>query len=734
MAKRTKAVGIDLGTTYSAMAYVDESGHSALLVNEEGDILTPSVVLFEDDATIVGKEAKKVAVLKADRVAVCVKRDMGKPVYSKAIAGRHLPPEVIQSYILRKLKADITRSIGPDFAAVITVPAYFDEPRRKATYDAGQMAGLNVLDIVNEPTAAALAFGEKLGYLTKYGAPKERMNVVVYDLGGGTFDVTLIDMAAGNLRTICTDGDVQLGGHDWDMRLVDFFAERFANEHGIDPRNSPESFQRILYDCEQLKHTLSARNRTKLRVDFQGKTSQIEVTREDFEGHTADLLERTRFTTRNLVQTAHLDWSQIKRVLLTGGSTRMPAVLKMIEDLTHLPPDHSVNPDEAVARGAAIYANYLLAAKGETGHEPTFDVTNVNAHSLGVEGTDPATFQQRNSILIPRNTPLPAKKTERCMTRSENQRTVAIQILEGESGNPMECTPIGRTVIRDLPPNLPQGWPVDVTYEYGVNGRLSVKAVVTGTDRAVSLELQRDANMSDERVSLWRKAVGGGGGLDAFDMAIQNEIQELSSHAPSGQPYLKPMTPAFTSSAGPIDDAPHVPQAPGGPHQAHGAPQSPAASGIMKHPAGMHPPGVHPAGMTPPGVPAQFAHGGSPGNPGKPGPQAGHSSPTLKPMGSSSGTATAVASPAHQQSPAAQPGKPAGAPQSGAAPQQAKIKPGGASGLDMLIYIVMTTLVIMVGYYALVFFAPSANFLRLNLPGLPPVQAPADPAPDDTSA
>ena len=221
---KSRAVGIDLGTTYSAMAWIDEAGKSELIPNEEGDLLTPSVVLFEDENIIVGKEAKKVAVMHADRVAICVKRDMGKPVYSTPINGQYLPPEVIQSYLLRKLKNDVSRKVGPDFHAIITVPAYFDEPRRKATYQAGQIAGLNVLDILNEPTAAALAFGEIQGYLTRFGAPREPMKVLVYDLGGGTFDVTLIDMQAGDLKTICTDGDVQLGGHDWDMRLVNYMA------------------------------------------------------------------------------------------------------------------------------------------------------------------------------------------------------------------------------------------------------------------------------------------------------------------------------------------------------------------------------------------------------------------------------------------------------------------------------------------------------------------------------
>jgi molecular chaperone DnaK len=545
---KNRAVGIDLGTTYSASAWIDDAGKSELVPNAEGDLLTPSVVLFEDDQVIVGKEAKKVALTDADRVAICVKRDMGKPVYNKAINGQYLPPEVIQSYILRKMRRDITRKIGPDFATVITVPAYFDEPRRKATYQAGEMAGLNVLDILNEPTAAALAYGEEQGYLTKFGAPKERMRVVVYDLGGGTFDVTLIDMQPGDLKTICTDGDMQLGGHDWDMRLVDFMAAAYLKEFGEDPRLQPGSLQRMLQSAEEGKHTLSVRNRTKLFVTHGGRAMEVPITRQEFEEMSADLLERTRYTTKRLITAAGLEWKAIDRILLTGGSTRMPMVQKMLKELTGLDGDTSISPDEAVARGAAIYAQYLLASKGDSGHKPTFDVTNVNAHSLGIQGSDPKTGRKRNKILIPRNTPLPAKKTTRCVTKKVNQDNVVVRVLEGESLDPKECSAIGRTVINDLPPNLPKGWPIDVTYEYGVNGRLHVTAKVRGTDKEVHLELERDESMSADRLNRWKGVLDNDGGLDAFDMAVMEELKELKKHAPAPKPAPSPPASAAATS------------------------------------------------------------------------------------------------------------------------------------------------------------------------------------------
>ena len=527
---KTRAVGIDLGTTYSAMAWVNDTGHSALIPNDEGDYLTPSVVLFDDHGIVVGKEAKKVAILYPDRVAACVKRDMGKPVYTHPIGSQYLPPEVIQSYILKKMQTGIQRVAGSEHGVVITVPAYFDEPRRKATYHAGELAGLKVLDIVNEPTAAALAFGEDLGYLTRSGAPRERMNVMVYDLGGGTFDVTIIDMQAGNLRTICTDGDVQLGGYDWDMRLVDYMAEAFVREHGEDPRRSPFTLQRMLAEAEDSKHTLSARSRTIVHLTHNEKTSHIVLSRDLFEQRTADLLERTRYTTRQLLTTAGMQWKDIGRILLTGGSTRMPMVPRMLKELSGIDPDRSVNPDEAVARGAAIYANYLLTVKGGQ-HQPPFDVSNVNAHSLGIEVIEPATDRKRNRVLIPRNTQLPARKTEEFVTKTFNQRTVVVQVLEGESLEPSECSLIGRTVIRNLPANLPQGSPVQVTYEYGANGRLSVRAKMVWTDQEVRLELERSTSMSLDRLKNWKQVIAKESGMDGFQDLIQQELEQLKHDA-----------------------------------------------------------------------------------------------------------------------------------------------------------------------------------------------------------
>ncbi len=519
-----RAVGIDLGTSNSAVAWVDASGQTTMLRNAEGDIITPSVVLFDDSEVIVGKEARRLAHLYSDRVAEWVKRDMGQPVYSRPIRGERLPPEVIQACILRKLKADILATVGPTAKAVITVPAYFDELRRKATADAGEMAGLSLLDIVNEPTAAALGFGEALGYLSPLGKPLGEMVVMVYDLGGGTFDATLLRLAPGDIRTLATDGDVQLGGHDWDTRLVNYAAEAFRQAHGRDPRDDPGALSRLYATAVEAKHTLSARTRATLRVEYAGLTCEVPVTREAFEEMTADLVERTAYTIRQLLAAAGLQWSDVARLLLVGGATRMPMVSRRLHELTGLTPDRTVNPDEAVARGAAIYAKYLLAVREGGPAGATFKVTNVNSHSLGVEGIDPQTYRKVNIVLIPRNTPLPAKAVERFMTKTEGQRSIVIQVLEGESSLPGECMAIGRTVIRDLPAGLPKGWPVEVSFEYGENGRLTVRGQVPGTHREVVLDLERDVGLSNEGISRWKQAVASTAGFDAFENMIQEVL------------------------------------------------------------------------------------------------------------------------------------------------------------------------------------------------------------------
>ena len=308
------AVGIDLGTTFSVIAHLDSMGRPWTIPNAEGDLITPSVVFFDESSVIVGKEAVKAGGVAPEDIAQFVKLDMGSPAYEKPIKGEHMPPEVIQSFILDKLRRDAVLKLGEFRKVVITVPAYFNEPRRKATQDAGALAGLEVIDIINEPTAAAIAYGVQQGFLNAKGESKEKERIVIYDLGGGTFDVTLMEIDGRNYNALATAGDVRLGGVDWDRRIVDFVAEAFAKKYrGVDPRTNPVGLQRLLREAEDAKRTLSTRDQTVITFEYSGDAVRVPITRQQFEQMTADLLDRSRFTITNLLQDAGLKWSDITR-------------------------------------------------------------------------------------------------------------------------------------------------------------------------------------------------------------------------------------------------------------------------------------------------------------------------------------------------------------------------------------------------------------------------------------
>ena len=502
----TTAVGIDLGTTYSVVAYLDRQGRPTSVVNASGDILTPSVVLFEDDAVVVGKEAVAAAAVEPGRVADCVKRDMGQKAYHRPINGESLPPEVISSLILKKLKADAERKIGPIPSAVITVPAYFDEARRRATADAGKLAGIDVLDILNEPTAAALAYGHQEGLLE--GSESRPLTALVFDLGGGTFDVSIVEIKGESFRVIATDGDVLLGGKDWDEALVQIAATRLLAETGEDPRDDPAILQDLHQAAEAAKKTLSERAKATLYAPLRAGRKKVEITREEFEDATAALLGRTRATTEIVALQAGVSWAEINKVLLVGGSTRMPMVSRMLEELAGQPPDASLSADEAVAHGAALYAGLLLARRDRPEDNPGFRVIDVNSHSLGVVAIDTATNRKINQVLIPKNTPLPKAVAKRFKTFKENQKNVRITVLEGESEQPEACTQVGECIIRDLPPGLPAGSPVEIRYAYAENGRLRVQGKLVGHSAAVKTDFVRVNNMTQGELMFWYERLG----------------------------------------------------------------------------------------------------------------------------------------------------------------------------------------------------------------------------------
>lgn len=501
MSDRQPPVGIDLGTTFSVIAYLDATGRPQTIPNSEGDLTTPSVVLFENGEATVGKEAVKAATLEPDRVAQHAKRDFGKPVFTRKIDGREYPPEVIQSRVLAKMKRDAEQIIGPIRDVVITVPAFFTEPRRKATEDAGRLAGLNVVDIINEPTAAAIAFGVQKGFLDQAGTAKQFERVLIYDLGGGTFDATIMTIEGNKYTVVATDGDVKLGGIDWDRRIADLIAEEYVSKHRIDPRLDPAGLQRLLRDAEDAKRALTQRPSVSIPFEFRGLGCKVVLTRDKFADITAGLLDRTRFTVVSLLGEAGLTWKDITRLLLVGGSSRMPMVTEMLEAESGMKVDRSLSADESVAHGAAVYAGLLAASPGESAHD--VKVTNVNSHSLGVLAVDRETRRPRNAVLIPKNQPLPSTATRRFGLESPTQTNVVVSVIEGGDDSGNNAAHIGKCVIQDLPAGLSRDTRVTVAFTYETNGRLTVKASIPGVQQEATLEIERASGMSEAEIRNW---------------------------------------------------------------------------------------------------------------------------------------------------------------------------------------------------------------------------------------
>lgn len=501
-------VGIDLGTTFSAVAHLDSDGRPWTILNADGDLTTPSVVYFDSSGAIVGKEAIAAGEFEPDRLAQFAKRDMGEAAFSKEIRGQSLPAEVLQAIILKRLKNDAELKLGPIKKVVITVPAFFNEPCRKATQDAGRLAGLEVLDIINEPTAAAICFGIQQGFLSGDGTSRGQERILIYDLGGGTFDVTLMEIDGTRFTALATAGDVYLGGVDWDSRLVIHLAEAFQLEHDVDLLSDAVALQMLQQKATETKHSLSTRESVTVFLSYEGRRLKHEVTRATFEELTADLLDRTLMTVNKLLRETKLEFKDLTRLLLVGGSTRMPAVTEMLERETGLQADRSLSPDESVAHGAAIYAGLLM----KTGAERIngMSVTNVSSHDLGILGVERETGRKRRSTMIPRNTQLPIRARKSFPTLRENQRSVEVNVIEGGDDSGNNSTPIGKCKVRGLPENLPAKTPVQVTFKYGSDGRLTVKASLPSIGKDAELTIERAAGLSEESLAKWAGLVESG--------------------------------------------------------------------------------------------------------------------------------------------------------------------------------------------------------------------------------
>jgi molecular chaperone DnaK len=504
-----QVVGIDLGTTYSAIATLDDRGQPVTLPNRDGEMLTPSaVLLLDENSAVVGQAALDYAQESPDRVATLIKRRMGLDDFGRAVSGRQFRPETLSAIILRKLVQDAELRLGPISKAVITVPAYFDETRRKATYDAGRIAGLEVLDILDEPSAAALAYSFQIDRSTadKPVTTKAR-TILVYDLGGGTFDVTLVKLMPKRFQTLAIEGDVRLGGKDWDDRIVNYVAEAFIAKYDEDPRSDAQSLAMLQAAAERAKRSLSKVEQASVTVNHAGRKLVVPLSRKEFEALTRDLITRTRLTSQQVVRQAGVTWDQVDRILLVGGSTHMPMAAAMLKDLCGRQPDNSLAVSEVVARGAALHAG-IVAAKTAEGkkllNQETADnladvvEISVNAHSLGIEVRSDS--EKVNDRLIAKNTQLPSASSRVYYTASENQQRVRVRVLQGEAIQADACIGIGECWIEGLPPNLPKGSPVQVRCEVQSNGLVDVMALDMTSGRMARAEIHRNSGLSDEEI------------------------------------------------------------------------------------------------------------------------------------------------------------------------------------------------------------------------------------------
>jgi len=516
--EKTKVVGIDLGTTFSAIAHINEDTNKAeIITSPEQDRITPSVVLIENENDIiVGEIAKHNAVAEPNKVVEFVKRQMGKPKEDKkdgqgnVVAkgwcfehgGKKYSAQEISAFVLKKLKNDAEARMGTTITdAVITCPAYFGDPERAATKEAGIIAGFNVLAVIDEPVAAALSYGlDKL---------EKDQNVFVFDLGGGTFDVVILEIKQGKIREVVVNGDHLLGGKDWDDEIIRYVAKIFKEKYGSDPLDDLSSYQDLQLRAIKAKEELSKREKAKIMCVHAGNTLMAELTREKFEEITKSLVNRCKVLCEIVLSDANMSWQNIGTILLVGGSTRMPMIRNMITEISGKTPTDELNPDECVALGAAWHAAILSIPGGNIPGEIVkrlagVEVQKVASHNLGIIALD-GEGNERNFLMIPRFTPLPFEKKDIFKTLTDNQGSVLLRIMEGgimgedDTCDPLDCTMIAKGSIRDIPPS-PKGSSIEVAYKYNDMGILEVHGVHLPSKKEVVIKVEHTGGLTDQEI------------------------------------------------------------------------------------------------------------------------------------------------------------------------------------------------------------------------------------------
>ena len=512
----SKIIGIDLGTTNSAVAVL-EGNEAKIIANPEGNRTTPSVVAFKNGEIQVGEVAKRQAVTNPNTIA-SIKRHMGETGYKVEIEGKSYTPQEISAMILQYLKGYAEEYLGEKVEkAVITVPAYFNDAQRQATKDAGRIAGLEVERIVNEPTAAALAYGlDKVDHEEK---------ILVFDLGGGTFDVSILELGDGVFDVLSTAGDNHLGGDDFDQKIIDFLVEEFQRDNGIDLSSDKMAMQRLKDAAEKAKKDLSGVSQTQISLPFISAGAagplhlEVTLTRAKFDQLTADLVERTKEPVRRALADAGLTASEIDQVLLVGGSTRIPAVVEAVRNETGKEPNKSVNPDEVVAMGAAIQGGVI---SGDVKDIVLLDVTPL---SLGIE-TMGGVFTK----LIDRNTTIPTSKSQVFSTAADNQPAVDVHVLQGERPMAADNKTLGRFQLTDIPA-APRGVPqIEVTFDIDKNGIVNVRAKDLGTGKEQAITIKSSSGLSDEEIERMVKDAEANAEADKKrkeEVDLRNEVDQL---------------------------------------------------------------------------------------------------------------------------------------------------------------------------------------------------------------